>query len=81
MNSFLSSLLGKFLTIVLIPLWVTVVLLMGFTKSIKLWWTTTIVLRVKTWLTKLRSTLTSVTTSLTRFWRITKRTLKDWVSK
>jgi len=81
MNSFLSSLYGKFRKAVTQLLLETEVMLMGCIKSIKLWWTTTIVSRAVKLRTAWRSTLTLASSSLLKFCRIIRSTLEAVAKK
>jgi len=80
-SSLRSSLYGKFRMAVTRLLLETEVMLMVCTKSIKLWWTTTIVSRAVKLHTLWRSTLTLASSSLLKFFRIIRSTLEAVVKK
>ena len=81
MNSFLSSLYGKFRSTVTQLLLETEATVTGCIKSIKSWWMTTIVSRAVKLPTALRSTLTSASSSLLKFFRTIRSTLEAVVKK
>ncbi|MAL84551.1 MAG: hypothetical protein CMF11_09485 [Idiomarina sp.] len=81
MNSFLSSLYGKFRTTAHQLLLETKDVLTGCFKFIKSWWKTTIVSRAVGFLTAWRSTLGLVLSSLTQCWNTIRSILENAAKK